>query len=879
MKHRLSDIILPIALGVGLVIAASARPVAPFAPDFPMMAPDTVTYPNAAYKLNRRAKLEEYRIADSLLTQGQDSIAFEDDDALDTLPPVKVLTARDTIKVPDSLQYSDPFRYKYYVAIIDSLTHRIVVDSLKHSGDSLIKNFKFLTDPALDTLKTAEDTLMALADSTHGEQDLFDSRKVDTLYLADSTAKAKAAFLAWYNSLDKDARKRYDREQKEKAKMAERDSLNAIKEEKKALKDSIRENTPRILETYAVSDTFYYKRIFAWTEDRDFQDLKPFEPDTSFNYHFHDMPFQRKDVNASWLGVAGSPVQYYNWFNRTSVTGVEFWEANESWTFSPQTILQYNTKTPHTELAYYGTLMSTLSKESDNVHILTTQNITPETNFHILYDRWGGGGILTNEEVKNKTFTAGINHIGKKYVANAGFISNTVSRGENGGLYDPEKGNQFWVRDTTVEVREYPIRLAAAHSDAKKMTLYADQQLRVPFTFINDLRARKDSTFVPKDDEDVTTAFVGHAIEWSKFQREYALTKNAAPDSVGQTRLDNKLYLRLQPWSQDAIVSKIDVGIGDYFQKFNKVLDDGHEDVKENSMYFYAGARGKFESYIDWNATARTVFAGADAGNSEIKGHLEFRFFPFRKARRSPVSFGADASSTLLKPNFYQRYSNTANFKWDSPDLGISSTTRIEGYVDIPWWKMDAKLGVALLAGNLYYGTDGKIAQNSSAMSVVSGYVRKEFVIADFFHMDNRLLAQFSSNQEVVPLPALSANLRWYGQFPIANGVMTMQLGVEAWANTKWYSSAWNPELGVFHNQTEYKYNNGPYFDVFMNAQWKTCVLFVRAQNLTGGWPLDRPDLFSAHNYIITEGGGTGVKIGIWWPFYTSPQRNRKISK
>ena len=56
-------------------------------------------------------------------------------DFLALIDTTRYLTARDTIFPPDSLKDIDPFRYKYYVAILDSLTHRIVVDSLKTAGD------------------------------------------------------------------------------------------------------------------------------------------------------------------------------------------------------------------------------------------------------------------------------------------------------------------------------------------------------------------------------------------------------------------------------------------------------------------------------------------------------------------------------------------------------------------------------------------------------------------------------------------------------------------------------------------------------------------------------------------------------------------------
>ena len=65
-----------------------------------------------------------------------DDLFLTADSPADTIPAI---TARDTMKVPDSLKLTDPFLYQWYVAVKDSLVHRIVVDSLKKDGDSLIK--------------------------------------------------------------------------------------------------------------------------------------------------------------------------------------------------------------------------------------------------------------------------------------------------------------------------------------------------------------------------------------------------------------------------------------------------------------------------------------------------------------------------------------------------------------------------------------------------------------------------------------------------------------------------------------------------------------------------------------------------------------------
>ena len=854
------------ATAVASAPAAAATPaVAPAA------SPDTVIYPVAGYKARRKGHFEKVEIADSLLG-GPDTLAFEEE-IVDTLPH---LTARDTIKAPDSLRELDPWRYKYYVALLDSLTHKEVADSLQHEGDSLMTAFHI----GRDTLSALEDSILresayqlARQDSTMAEFNFSERHKLDSTYYADSTARAKAAFEAWYNSLSKEERKKYDFEQKELRKKAIRDSLDRIKDREQAIRDSIRDNTPRILDTYAIPDSMHFKRIIAWTEDRDFGQLKPFVPDTGYNYHFYDYKFLREDVNASWLGVAGSPVQNYNYFTRKS-NGVSFSDPYEAWTFRPETFIQYNTKTPHTELAYYGTLMAGEDKESDNIHIFTTQNITPELNFNLLYDSWGGGGMLINEKVKNKTAAAGLNYLGKRYTANAGLIHNKVEMGENGGLTDIAE-----IRDTTIELREVKVAMEQAKSTTKKLTLYGDQQLRIPFNFINDWKARRDSTFVPDSTADITTAFIGHAIEYSRFQREFVNGNES--DSLGQTRLDNKVYLRLQPWSADALISKLDVGIGDYLHSYHNVLAADTTRLWENSLYTYAGASGQFTDHSRWDAKAHLVFAGADAGNMDISAGLGMEFYPFRRARKSPVAINVRFGESLVGPTFYQRHMySTVNelMRWDN-SFDKTSVTKIEGSLKIPYWKLEAKAGYALIGNQVYYDTLGVVRQHSDGViSVMSGYLRKEFVIANFLHLDNKILAQFSSNTEVLPLPNLALNLRWFVQFPVQK-VMDMQIGVNAWWNTKWYAPEWNYLTGTFKNQNEWAYNNGPYFDAFINIRWKQVTMFIKLQNAGAGWPMDHADYFSTHRHIITGNGGTGLKLGIWWPFYLSPTQNKKVDR
>ncbi len=818
---------------------------------------DTIIYSEPGYKLHRRGGFDAVTIADSLLTGTDDSLLFASAQA-DTTP---VLTARDTIFAPDSLKDTDPFRYKYYVALVDPPTRRFIIDSLMQSHDTLAAHEMFEL-ASLDSL---------------------DAVKIDSVFRTDSLAAEREAFLLWYNSLDPKERKKYDREQQDLKNMAVADSIRKEKEEKKAIRDSIIENTPRILETFALKDTMQYQRIIRWNLDRDFHKMSVNIPDTSYNYFFYDFPFQRKDVNSTWLGTAGSPVQYYNYFYRNSDEGIDFYDANESWSFSPRTIWHYNSKTPYTEAAYWGTLLANSKKESDNIHLFTTQNITPEFNFSLLYDRFGTGGILENENSSNKTFAPALNYLGKNYTMHAGYIYNKIVRGENGGLTD--KG---FIRDTLIESREIPVNLNDASSTIYKNTFFLDQQFRIPFNFIEKAKARKDSTYIFNPDSlyrDITTAYVGHSSEYSTYRRLYTdrITSvdarkfyhddgvTSSDDSLGVAKLENKVYLRLQPWSSDAAVSGIEAGIGDLMLRYSdssRVNYSSHH--TENSIFAYAGVEGQIGRHIEWDAKGKLNFAGDKAGDFYIGGNALYRTFPFRRAKSSPLSVSAHFETSLKEPSFYQKRMFTSHYQWDNPDLKKTSSTKIEARVDIPYWKLEAFFGYSIVGNSMYYDSLGISRQHAPAVNILSASLRKEFVIADFLHLDNKVLFQYSSDQSVIPLPAIALNLRYFIQFPVKRNVLDMQIGVNGFYNTAWNAPAWNPAIGVFHNQTESKYENGPYFDIFINMQWKRACIFVKYENAGMGWPMDKADYFSAHNYIVTQ---RGFKFGIFWPFYILPDK------
>ena len=861
MKNLWSEILVPAVIAgltvIGTVGVESARTVRPDARVNLLreVRLDTLRRDTVPQDTVKKAVVKRDSIVKDLSDEDFDFFGVEEKEA-DETPRI---FARDTMKVPDSLRTTDPFLYRWYVAVKDSFTHRFVVDSLKEAGDSL------------------------------------DWPVIDSLYVLDSTAAAQERFRRWYAGLSKADRKKYDTEQKIQRIRHRQDSVQQVKDSLKRIKDSILENTPRILETAFLPDSLYYKRLVSWKHDRYFNRVETFEWDTTADYHFHDYPYLKDDIGGTFIGMTGSAVQTYNYFKREDPRStVSYYAPYESWTYTASSIPMFNTKTPYTELAYYGNLLNSETQSNDDIRIFTTQNILPALNVALEYKTYGGAGILKNQKARNKTGFATANYLGKRYLAHGGIIWNSINRAENGGVMDNK-----WIRDTLVDVREVDVFLSSATNKYTKRTVFFDQSVRLPFSFIEDLRHKGDTNYVRKDtlNKDLTSVFLGTSSEWSVYDKMYTdaigqsdaagkafyhdkfyINPYQSADSLHTMRLDNRVFLRFQPWHEDAVVSKVEGGVGDRYQSHHNLRPGSYlykpSPEKWNSLYAYAGAEGRLSRYFEWDALGQLNFAGHDAGDFFIGGKAKLSVFPFRRDSLSPISLTARFETDLKEPDYYEQHLYTNHYMWDN-DFSKTSTTRIQASLDFPKWKIYASAGYALLANNIYYDSLGVIRQNPEAMSVLTAALRKDFHLG-ILRLENSALFQLSSKEDVVPLPKLAVNLRWYLQFPVVSeDVLRMQIGVDARYNTKWYTPGFNLVTGTFYNQHEEQYGETPYFDVFMNMQWKQACIFLKMENAGEGWPTKKHDYFSAHHYIHPR---RVFKFGITWPFYPALGAQKKMS-
>lgn len=414
------------------------------------------------------------------------------------------------------------------------------------------------------------------------------------------------------------------------------------------------------------------------------------------------------------------------------------------------------------------------------------------------------------------------------------------------------------------------------------------------------LRASVMDTLLPPSEDEIYTALadsllfgsagegpmlsVGHVGEVTRYYRYYTdnialndevgrnfynnmfyINPTSSADSTRMLTVDNKLFFKLQPWARDAVVSQISGGLGYQWNSIYAFNPDmfltGNGNRSLHDLYVYAGARGQYRKYLNWGAQARYSFLGYWQNDFSVDADIDVSFYPF-KDKSEPIVLGGKFSTSLKEPDWFSQHYYSNHYVWEN-DFGKTSTTKVEAFLEIPKWRLEASFSYGLVNNLLYNDTLGVIRQHGGLINVMSGYVRKDFKLWKF-HLDNKILFQYSSDRNVLPLPMLTFHMRYYLELEAVKNVLTVQLGADAIMNTPYYAPAYNPALGTFQLQTRELIGYNPYIDVFLNMQWKRVNVFIKVINVGQGWP-DGGNMFSAYHYIKPY---RGFKVGIHWPFY-----------
>lgn len=626
---------------------------------------------------------------------------------------------------------------------------------------------------------------------------------------------------------------------------------------KNAESDSL---SSRTLDTPLFGDWHKSTYIFSWRHSTYFNTVEERLPvDTSINNNFFDYPFFKNDVGATFLGTSGSAAVTHDYFKRPSDKGFLFFTPYADYAYTRENIPMYNTKGPFSMLSYVTSGRKNISE--DNLKVLLTQNITPEWNVGLYYQRYGTRGIYKNQATDTRTFTVYSSYIGKRYLAHAGYIHNRVSNNENGGIVD-----DWNITDTIMEPEIIGVNLENAGNRFRSNGYFLTHSYGIPLHIFN----RNDSLRTGEG----TMVYFGHAFQYLRqyriyndnvtdtlFYQDFFIHPQQSRDSTFTSSLDNRLFIRLQPWSPTAIVAAIDGGVGLEHNRYYGFSPEqflyGAADDTYTDLYMYARASGLLSRYFAWSAFGKYTFSGYRQNDFLLDASARISVYPFSRQ----VNLTGRLVVENTEPNYFQQRYYSNHFRW-SNNFSKTTDTRIEVALSAPDYALEVGLRQSVVSNLIYMDETAMPAQEGGAISITSLYVQKNFK-AGAFRADNRLLFQVSGNEEVVPLPKLSLNARWYAELELVKYVLTGQLGLDTYFHSKYYVQAYNPAVGMFHNQTVRKIGEYPMVDAFVNFKWKRATIFVKLSHANQG--MFNKEYFSALHYPRNK---RMIRIGITWHFY-----------
>lgn len=626
--------------------------------------------------------------------------------------------------------------------------------------------------------------------------------------------------------------------------------------------DTTKRRIRKPLESFFFDDSLRQTRIFAWTVNPFYNTIKRQLVDTLMDNFQIDYDFQRHDVGSATIGNIGGAVIPLNYFRRPVWQNFSFVKAWADYIMLPDQVLFYNAKVPYSRLSYEMSGQTKLEEQLFN--FIISHNISPSTSANIVYNADGTRGMYMNQRTLDRYFSANIAHTGKRYAIHGGYIYNHGEIHENGGIKDDRE-----ITDTVLGSADLVnVKLKDAKNVYRGHTFWYTQSYGIP------LRKQHDDELTIQK---IPSIYVGQSLNYTIFKRNYTakldtalyqrhyIDEETTADSMAQSLLDINVFAQIQPYNRDGAIGLISGGIGTEFahyyydvpEKYKEQFGNGGKQNK-NSTYIYGSLDGKISKYASWNANVKYYMFGYKSQDLTAKGNISVSAY----VKNQPITLDAGIEYRLTAPDFWEQSYFSNHYAW-SNSFNKTSSMLINAKLSVPSIKLYLGANYELSNGKVFYNQDAMPEQFNGALSMLGIYLQKDFR-AGGFHFNHRVLAQFSSNQTVAPVPLISAFLSYYFEFDIVKNVLRMQTGIDGHFNTKYYGFAYDPALGQFYNQREKEIGNYPYLDAFVNAKWKRFRILIKLQHFNA-------NLFGPRNYFQVlhhPQNRMMLKFGASWSFY-----------
>ncbi|MDR2040770.1 MAG: putative porin [Tannerella sp.] len=661
--------------------------------------------------------------------------------------------------------------------------------------------------------------------------------------------------------------------------------------------------------TAEVSDSTATKRITAYHLTR-LGDPYRAPMDTNYLNMANHTLAEGQGIAIAHTGNIASPSQSRIFAERNEERDFIFAEAYDRYLVTPRNGCFYDTKVPYSNILY--TRAGGSVNREEQLKIILTSNFGRKINaggdFDYVYSR-GHYQSNSNKMVNYRVFGS---YRSDRYEASAHFRNFNMVNSENGGLTNDRyvtHPDEFANGRRKVDTQSFPTRFSNVWNRIRGQNLFLSHRYNLGFyreltekeqerkrqkeqeKEAQEARDAKEAAEggnadhpdnVPpaagEEEEDphadevfVPVSSIIHIVEYDNHSRRFVSTDRAhivdtcyanrfgradslLNDLTSMWRLNNTVALALregfQDWAKFGLTAFAAIEQRKFFLPGDSVT--GKMKYEELATFIGAELAKRRGSLLTYQARGELCVLGDDLGEFRLEGDVRTHFRLFGKE----ASIEARGYIKNLRPAFYLRHHHGRYFWWDTNPNPLQ---RVYAEGLVAWEQTHTRLsaGVESIQNHIFINTEGVPEQYGANLQVVTGRLKQDFRYRGF-GWENDLVYQLSSNEQVLPLPQLSAHSSLYVAFRLAR-VLSVQLGADVHYYTPYYVPYYEPATQQFQLQDRMKMGGYPLLNAYANFHLKQTCFFVSGYNL-GSLLTDHPQSFSMPHYPLNP---MVIKIGL----------------
>lgn len=401
-------------------------------------------------------------------------------------------------------------------------------------------------------------------------------------------------------------------------------------------------------------------------------------------------------------------------------------------------------------------------------------------------------------------------------------------------------------------------------------------------------KAKEDTSWL-KDEYVPVTSFI-HTADFTTYRRiyeAYATPENYYLDTykVKERLAGDSIYDKTSNWN---LRNTFAIALLEGFNKWIKtgakvfathtlshyVLPDsvGTTSWNEHSVAVGAQLSKTQGKSLHFNVTGDVAVVGYNVGEIKIDGGVDLNF----PLLGDTMTLAASGFYHHVKPSFYFRHYQSRHLWWDSDDLSMIDHLRAQGVLNYAKTRTRFRFAFDEIKNYAYFASsftnsddNGRLynmaysRQASSPITVLTAEVAQDLAFGPF-HWETTLTWQKSTNQDVLPLPAINAYTNLYLRFKIAR-VLNCDFGADARFFTKYAAPDYFPSLGQYtvqENENKQKIGGYPVINAYFNFKLSRARFFVMMSHVNCG--SGNKEYFFTPNYPLN---GRVFRFGISWDF------------